>query len=70
MSKQSENSRTLHVKPQVPSPCVRNCFLDQQDICMGCFRHLDEITGWSSYSNAQRELVLSQCHTRRNLVSG
>ncbi|MFB2647711.1 DUF1289 domain-containing protein [Shewanella mangrovisoli] len=36
-------------------PCVRNCCLDQQDICMGCFRHLDEILAWRTMTQAQRE---------------
>ncbi|MFV0594771.1 DUF1289 domain-containing protein [Shewanella sp.] len=35
-------------------PCVRNCCLDQQDICMGCFRHLDEILAWSAMTQAER----------------
>ncbi|MBW0281871.1 DUF1289 domain-containing protein [Shewanella xiamenensis] len=35
-------------------PCVRNCCLDQQDICMGCFRHLKEILAWRNMTEAQR----------------
>lgn len=30
------------------SPCVRNCCLDEQDVCLGCGRTLDEIKIWSS----------------------
>jgi uncharacterized protein len=31
----------------VESPCVRNCCLDDNDICVGCYRSLAEITRWS-----------------------
>lgn len=30
----------------VKSPCVRNCCLGEDDICLGCFRTIDEITSW------------------------
>ncbi len=50
---------------EVSSPCVRNCCLDHQDYCLGCFRHLDEITGWSGFSNEQKHQVLLQCRLRR-----
>ncbi|MCH1931659.1 DUF1289 domain-containing protein [Shewanella sp. A25] len=38
----------------ISNPCVRNCCLDQQDICMGCFRHLDEILGWRTFTDEER----------------
>jgi len=49
----------------VQSPCVRNCCLDKSDICMGCFRHLSEITAWQSMPNQSREDVLHLCKTRK-----
>lgn len=49
----------------VVSPCVRNCCLDNSDICMGCYRHLSEITAWQSMPNTSREDVLSLCQTRK-----
>ena len=30
----------------VKSPCVRDCCLGEDDICLGCFRTIDEITSW------------------------
>lgn len=47
------------------SPCVRNCCLDQNDVCMGCFRTLDEIVGWGSKANAQKAEILINCAERR-----
>lgn len=39
----------------IPSPCIRNCCLNEDNICLGCFRSLDEICNWS---NADRQLRL------------
>lgn len=50
---------------QVPSPCVRNCCLDERDVCMGCGRSLDEIRRWSEASDAERNRILEQAAGRR-----
>ena len=49
----------------VASPCVRNCCLDKADVCLGCFRHIDEIMAWSKLNTAAKQEVLSQCEQRR-----
>lgn len=48
------------------SPCVRQCCLDEcNQTCLGCFRTLDEITGWSAADAAEREQILARCAQRR-----
>lgn len=49
---------------EMASPCVRNCCLNQVDYCLGCKRHLDEIVSWRSYSNAQRQAIMTQLAAR------
>jgi len=49
----------------VESPCVRKCTLDQDDICVGCFRSIDEICAWAGASNAQRRDILQNTVRRR-----
>jgi len=49
----------------VESPCIRNCCLNQQNICLGCFRHLDEIIGWRSFSAEKKQLILINSVTRQ-----
>ena len=49
----------------VPSPCVRNCCLDEQDVCMGCGRSLDEIRRWSEASDVERNRILELAAGRR-----
>lgn len=48
----------------VESPCVRNCCLDEQDICAGCFRHIDEIVGWRSMSEGKQQQIVELCQQR------
>ncbi|NVK12264.1 MAG: DUF1289 domain-containing protein [Gammaproteobacteria bacterium] len=39
---------------QIESPCIGVCALDENDVCMGCFRTADDITEWSIYSDAEK----------------
>ncbi|TBU98071.1 DUF1289 domain-containing protein [Stutzerimonas kirkiae] len=48
----------------LPSPCVSICALDEQDICTGCQRSIDEILRWSRLNNDERREVLARCHER------
>lgn len=50
---------------EVNSPCIRNCCLDPNDICLGCMRSLDEILAWGSASVEDRLLILEQTLKRR-----
>ena len=50
---------------EISSPCIRNCCLNNEDICLGCFRHLNEITGWQSASNEKKSAILINCQQRR-----
>jgi len=50
---------------EIESPCVRNCCLDNKDFCLGCFRHLDEITRWRSLTQEQKRQVMDLCADRK-----
>lgn len=49
----------------VPSPCIRNCCLDEQDVCLGCGRSLDEIRLWGESGDAERLAILGRAAGRR-----
>ena len=51
--------------PGVASPCVRNCCLDERDVCLGCGRSLDEIRIWSESDDAERLRILERAAARR-----
>ena len=55
---------------RVESPCVRKCTLDENDICVGCFRSLDEICAWGGASNNQRREMLELAAARRQVKTG
>nr|WP_041416461.1 DUF1289 domain-containing protein [Shewanella halifaxensis] len=39
------------------SPCVAKCGLNDEDYCMGCYRHIDEIVAWSQASDEQKTQI-------------
>ncbi|MDD2760646.1 MAG: DUF1289 domain-containing protein [Methylomonas sp.] len=51
----------------IPSPCIRNCCLNDNNICQGCFRSLDEICGWSQANTETRQRILVNVEQRRLL---
>lgn len=53
------------ILPTIASPCVRNCCLNEEDICLGCFRSLNEIVGWYEAGNAARHIILLDAEQRK-----
>ncbi len=47
------------------SPCVRNCCLNGENICLGCFRSLDEILCWHDSDVGQKRDILKRAAERR-----
>jgi len=45
---------------------VRNCTLDDEDICLGCYRRIDEICAWGGASNDEREQILARAAMRKS----
>ncbi len=51
--------------PTTTSPCIRNCCLDNDDICMGCYRSLREILIWQAASAEEKQKILHNCAERK-----
>ncbi len=49
----------------VPSPCIAVCTLDDDDLCVGCLRHVDEIREWMIMTREQKLAVLEKVGHRR-----
>ena len=47
-----------------PSPCIRNCTLDPNDVCVGCGRTLDEILEWSEASPPRKRTIRDAAELR------
>lgn len=52
---------------EIQSPCIRNCCLDNEDVCMGCFRHIEEIKQWGLASHDLKKKFLKNSAKRKEL---
>jgi predicted Fe-S protein YdhL (DUF1289 family) len=55
----------MNTTGKVTSPCVRQCCLDEQDICLGCSRSLQEILDWAGLTEEGKAAVLVIAHERK-----
>lgn len=55
-----------HFDQTVPSPCVGICTLDDNELCIGCLRTVDEIREWMILGRQQKLEVLAQIVKRRS----
>lgn len=52
-----------HVNP-VPSPCIGVCALGPSSLCIGCLRSSEEIGNWLSYTERDRNRIISELPNR------
>ncbi|MCF8007904.1 MAG: DUF1289 domain-containing protein [Methylovulum sp.] len=55
--------------PLIDSPCIRKCCLDSHNICVGCFRSLEEIMSWSEASAQERLRYIDNARLRANATN-
>jgi len=48
----------------IKSPCIDVC-VSREGVCIGCYRTLEEMAGWRSFSEEQKAEVLERIKTRR-----
>jgi len=51
------------------SPCISVCALDENDVCMGCYRTADEITEWFMASAEEKRRIVRSAEERRDADS-
>lgn len=49
----------------VPSPCIQVCTLDDDNVCIGCYRSADEIREWMIMDRPAKLEVLERVRARR-----
>lgn len=47
------------------SPCIGLCKLDDEDFCLGCRRHIEEIKDWGLIGQEAQRKILSLLPARR-----
>jgi predicted Fe-S protein YdhL (DUF1289 family) len=56
----------MNAVPKRDSPCIDVCTLDAASgYCVGCFRTIGEIAGWSAFSAGERAAIRSRLEGRR-----
>ncbi len=49
---------------EVRSPCINVCVLDDEDVCEGCYRSIEEIRDWQAMDNDARRVTLRRSWER------
>lgn len=50
---------------EIASPCVKLCVVHPEErICVGCFRSIEEIAGWSRMTQEERAAVMEELPAR------
>jgi len=52
----------------IASPCIDNCTLNEDDICLGCGRLIDEITAWHDASDEQKNNIIDTGKKRLEVI--
>ncbi len=48
------------------SPCVACCRLNSDKLCVGCYRHINEIVDWNKRSDAENSAILQKVAQRKS----
>jgi predicted Fe-S protein YdhL (DUF1289 family) len=61
----------ISAPPSAPpaSPCVRNCWLDERNVGVGCGRALEEFVAWCGAEPGENAAVLARSRARAALRS-
>jgi predicted Fe-S protein YdhL (DUF1289 family) len=52
---------------KISSPCMDICKLNENGVCIGCFRTRDEIAKWSQISDIAKSFINDAADERRRL---
>ena len=52
-------------RDEVQSPCVKLCVVHPEErLCVGCYRTIEEIAGWSRLTEAERIAIMTDLPSR------
>jgi hypothetical protein len=64
MSGPSETDKVWK-RDEIESPCIKICVIHPEErICTGCYRSIEEITGWTRKSEAERKAIMQELPSR------
>lgn len=54
----------------IATPCVQVCVVDgESGLCLGCYRTLAEVAGWTRFNDAERSALMAELPGRRARIS-
>lgn len=69
MSVISGTSGPRPVPRSIATPCVKVCIVDgASSLCLGCYRTLEEIGGWSALTDDQRAEIMADLPARQSQI--
>lgn len=51
--------------PSVEKPCIRKCCLNENDVCLGCFRTYNDMLIWNAISYTEKVRLLEKAKERK-----
>ncbi|MBV1864479.1 MAG: DUF1289 domain-containing protein [Rhodobacteraceae bacterium] len=58
-------------RDEIDSPCVNICVMHRKaEICIGCYRTIDEISKWSVMNTRERKTLVRELPSRAGLLVG
>lgn len=58
------DAEEVNREPEIKSPCMSLCCLDEKDVCIGCHRSVKEITAWSRMRYQERKETMQRVAER------
>ncbi|HZV85110.1 MAG TPA: DUF1289 domain-containing protein [Brevundimonas sp.] len=59
-------AQTTQPPRAIATPCVKVCVVDgASSLCLGCWRTLSEIGGWSGFTDEERARIMAQLGSRQ-----
>ncbi len=53
----------------IATPCVKVCIVDgPSGLCLGCYRKLSEIGGWSRLTDEERAAIMAELPDRKSQI--
>lgn len=53
------------MRDEIDSPCVKLCVIHPEErVCVGCFRTIEEISGWSRLTHDARAAIMKDLPSR------
>lgn len=64
--KNTNRKKATAKQKAIPSPCINICELNEDNICVGCYRSGQEISRWGKMTPEEQLAVMEKVHQRES----